>query len=80
MTTTPNGVNVNKPKIVNAQWDIQIYVRCPHCNYDFDVLESYPDIKEYLPPTSLETVNGIDIDGIICADCKQEFTINNIIF
>lgn len=68
-----------KQKIVSANWDLKLWIDCPHCDNYFDAMayENPTDIRESLPEP-LERVNGIDIEAVECPKCGKEFTINNL--
>ena len=62
-------------EVVDAQWDCTLWVECPSCKEDFDILDSdnVPDALEGVGTCE----SGREVD-IYCPSCEHEFTAKTI--
>lgn len=57
-----------------AYWDVSLYVECPACHEDVDLLE-YADFWDGRKLEVYEHRENVDV---VCPKCSHEFTVTTI--
>lgn len=66
-------------KRVTANLSYEVYVTCPHCNHNFDVIsDEHSDSEgQYSKPLFNNKWDNIDLTEQ-CPSCEGEFTVSSI--
>lgn len=67
-----------KIKKTTANWTIELYVDCPHCNTYFDVFTDWAEQEMWSSAEVGESKKIGDSFEITCPECKKEFIVNEV--
>lgn len=67
-----------KKKVI-ADWSVDLYVNCPHCNNYFDILDEFQEQSMFEVADVCETkdISYHDFE-VKCDKCKKEFKIDEV--